>query len=982
VRGARRGALAHALERASRPAACAPLLLALWLGLGLADAPIALPPNDEGALLTNAARLLRGAVYYRDLDAYPLPGATHLLALAFGLFGERVAVARGLALGVSSAALLALYAAALAVLERRRAALFGLSLLAFKFLAWPGFAAYFYSDLAFAAGAGALALFLRRPAGGARPGRLALVGLLAGLALCSKQSLGIPLVAALAALLLRAAPAPGTAPRGRAPGLAAFGLGAALPLAALAFDAARHGALGALAESAFLRPFWGYWPASRISFLPPLAWWSPGALREVPGHPYLPGAYLLVLLGGKLPGGAEGRAAWLAGELFARVLYSSLPLIFLGALLRLARRRGAGAPQGAEGRLGELALLALAFALSAFPRADHFHVIGIYPVVLLLLAALTSERGAARGRPPWPGAAAVALLLVTTGWLGHLHRGLYTHRLELERGRLWVSPWAAWAESVVRFAREEVGQGAPLFVYGHEAWVYFLADRYPPWPFAQLYPGQAGDDGGRALVARLEREPPALIVRGDAGIPSLPGYTPQLARWVRERYEPDPRVFERHPPRAGGLPPPSLALVLRPRAAGPRSAGEARELGRGVGPPGQGPADRVAQPDRGALHAGEGEGRGGAGGQEHGAHEEGGSQGAQGPADGARGQDQDRVVEQVEAVGDPSPEDEGAGLEQAPHAGEVEGGAEEQRPAGGGDGEPRGGKAEARREDQVEHEGRREEEEARGEKARLEQGRGPGQPAREALALLEEGDPQREVERVVEEARQPSAVEEREGREREEQAPVRSAREPEHQRQEEGEVHLHGEGPGGAELVLGGTRVEEVGQQLRKREVNARAPDQVGGEPSPGAARVVEEAREPGGGQGEGVGRVDAEDAPHVELRQLHRAPRPVRRARQTEAAQDEEEVHRSVAVDEEGERAPAHGRREGRGLGQAVPAVAHQDDRRRQVAQAVQGLHVLEALRGGHGGGLAKRARLDEDPRQRPGEGRRVALVQVLPVG
>jgi hypothetical protein len=396
--------------------------------------------------------------------------------------------------------------------------------------------------------------------------RLALVGLLVGLALVSKQSLGLLLAAALAALLLAAPFSAGAARGGRPRSLAAFALAAALPLSALLADAARHGALGALFESAFLRPFTGYWPASAVSFLPPLAWGSLGALHDFPGHPYVPGAYVLLLIAGELPGGPGSRGAWLAGELFAHALYSSVPVAFGWALLRLARRRAGRAWDRGERRLAELALLALACALSAFPRADYFHLIGVYPVVWLLLFALASERSAARGRAPRLGAVAVALLVAATGWLGSLHRGLYTHRLELERGRLLVTPSAAWVESVVRSASEEVAPGAPLFVYGHEAWVYFLADRYPPWPFAQLYPGQVGGAGGRALAERLEREPPALIVRGDAGIPSLPSYTQEIARFVRERYQPDPRVFERHPPRAGLPPPPSLALVLRPRA--------------------------------------------------------------------------------------------------------------------------------------------------------------------------------------------------------------------------------------------------------------------------------------------------------------------------------------------------------------------------------------------------------------------------------
>ena len=39
-----------------------------------------LPFQDEGATLTAAARILRGEVFYRDIDAYPFPGAAYLAA--------------------------------------------------------------------------------------------------------------------------------------------------------------------------------------------------------------------------------------------------------------------------------------------------------------------------------------------------------------------------------------------------------------------------------------------------------------------------------------------------------------------------------------------------------------------------------------------------------------------------------------------------------------------------------------------------------------------------------------------------------------------------------------------------------------------------------------------------------------------------------------------------------------------------------------
>jgi len=544
-----------------RPAVCGALLALLALALSLALADRGLPPNDEGALLTNAARILRGGVYYRDIDSYPFPGAAYLLAGAMALAGERVAVGRLLAAGLFALTVASLYAAASLLLERRRAALFGLSLLSFKFLAWPAFTAYLYSDLAFAAGALALALYLRHPQSGGR-GALLGAGAALGACLLAKQNLGIYLTLATGALLLL--PGPGTAgASGRAARLALFGGGLALALAPPLAWFAGQGLLGAMLESGLLRPFTAYLPTSGVSYARALAWWELGSLRGVPAFPYFVAPYWVMLNRGDLPGGSESGAWWLLGELVTRVLYTAIPLVFAAALLRLARG-GRAAAAGPGRAFLAVALFAGAAVLSAFPRADFFHVVSVAPLVLLLAFALRRPSPARF----WPEAVAVALLLLATG-LGLLRyaAGL-EHRLSLERAELRVEPEAAWVESVARYAAEEVPPGAGLFVYGNEAIFYFLADRYAAWPFAQLYPGQTGRGGGAELVASLRRAPPALVIRGALswpGLPALPSYTPALFQELRAGFELDPRVFERHPVRGGSEPPAAFLAVLRPR---------------------------------------------------------------------------------------------------------------------------------------------------------------------------------------------------------------------------------------------------------------------------------------------------------------------------------------------------------------------------------------------------------------------------------
>ena len=66
-----------------RPIVVAPGLLALAAGVAWWFANRGLPNPDEGAVLTAAARILRGDVFYRELDAYWMPGSAYALAGAF-----------------------------------------------------------------------------------------------------------------------------------------------------------------------------------------------------------------------------------------------------------------------------------------------------------------------------------------------------------------------------------------------------------------------------------------------------------------------------------------------------------------------------------------------------------------------------------------------------------------------------------------------------------------------------------------------------------------------------------------------------------------------------------------------------------------------------------------------------------------------------------------------------------------------------------
>jgi hypothetical protein len=542
----------------------APVLLLLLGGaLSFWYADRGLPLHDEGAQLTAAAKILRGGIFYRDIDTYPFPAAAYTLAGAMAVFGEHLSVARGLAGLLFCASLLALYAAARSVLRPAGAALFGLSLLSFKFLGWPAFSVYIYSDFAFAFACGALALLLHHRFGGPT-WRLLLAGVLTGVAVTAKQSLGLYL--ALAAATALAFPGLlGVGPRvpRRAREVAVFGLGTAAPVLLMAAYFASEGLLGALLHSGLVRPFTGYLPTSGIPFHVPLAWWQVGTLTDADLSPYVPLELWAMLMREQLPGPGLYPVYWIVVELAMRVVYTSIPLALAWAVVRRLRsERGEDVAERAS-RTTLLAWLCLAFVASAFPRADWFHVISVYPVVVLLLLALVPPGS----RSLRVGVGALVLVLGLSGALAWIQRSHLDHRLELERASVDVHRDDAWVGPLMEVVSREIPPGDPLFVHGIEAHFYFLSGRFFPWPFSQLYPGMEGRGGGVELARRLLRARPAIVIRGVTrwpGVIAADSVAPNLAAAIRSGYEPDADFFLRH---AGKLPlPPEWVVqVLRPR---------------------------------------------------------------------------------------------------------------------------------------------------------------------------------------------------------------------------------------------------------------------------------------------------------------------------------------------------------------------------------------------------------------------------------
>ena len=524
---------------------------------------------DEGWLLSSADRVAAGQVYYRDLDAYPFPGASYLLAAAFRVFGVHLLVSRVLEALLFCAMVACLYGMAARVVAPARAALYGLCLLGMKVVAWPTFSVYSHYDVAFAGACGALWLLLRHPfAGPSRP--LFGAGVCTGAALVSKQNVGIYLYACAVFMVLASRPllaAPAASVRRRIAESACLTAGVAAVALPFALYFAIEGVFRPMLASAFLRPIAEYLPTSGVSYGLPLRWWELGDMQPLVAFIYFPLTYWLMVFREQLPSVTDYGRLWLAGEVFARTLYTALPVVLVGSVGLAAHAviRGSAAHERA---FVILTLGSLAVVASAFPRADFTHVISVYPLVLLLLFACW-ERAVAARLPSaiWLEGALVAAGVAGCGWLALARSAQLSETIELERARFRAYPHDAYIRSAVRYIEEELAPGERLFVYGSDASYYFLTGRHYDWPFPQLYPGHVGGDGGRALVELLRREPPAMVIQAGQRVPGLPplaSYAPELDAYVREGFRADPAVFRRYPPPPGHVPLRGYFVLLRP----------------------------------------------------------------------------------------------------------------------------------------------------------------------------------------------------------------------------------------------------------------------------------------------------------------------------------------------------------------------------------------------------------------------------------
>jgi 4-amino-4-deoxy-L-arabinose transferase-like glycosyltransferase len=482
-------------------------------------------PMDEGGVLQVAADMLRGRRLYGDAVMYAFPGVFWLAEFLFARFGATIEVARAAAVVVFAVASGGFYLLARWTFGRPGAlGMVGL-LLAYRVWAFPHWQMLNYSSIAVT-----LVLAATWSTGEAvargRPWLAALAGVLAACATLMKQDLGGAAVIALGVVLLVAG---GTA-RGRL--LAAWAASGIVVAAAAIVRLWADGSLAPLVDEAILAPLHG---AARFAYagrpsLFPLVHQDAALRAQLFAYcpPIVLDAYGVAFLQSRLY-----RATPLV-DVALKLAYHLPWLVVIVAALALAT------PAGRSPR--RLALFALAVAaLAAFNKPhDWAHLIVLYPVTLLLVAALVApgvRRTRVRRAVAWSalGAAVVVSAVVARAFVEEFGTPIHG-----PGGTLYARAGQAVPLQGVLDALAAAPADTPVLSLPYHPLVNFLARRpaatryYAVWP-VELNPHRDDD-----ILADLARRPDTIIVYSVNEVPTFPRmreYAAHLFAALVDRYE-------------------------------------------------------------------------------------------------------------------------------------------------------------------------------------------------------------------------------------------------------------------------------------------------------------------------------------------------------------------------------------------------------------------------------------------------------------
>ena len=504
---------------------------------------------DEWHILTAGARLAQGEVMYRDVTHIAGPGSFYLSAALFTLFGTRFEVARVFMLVLFAGVTAALYALTRRIAGRAAAVGVAVWFIAFRLWSFPHWQMLHYASLALAAAIFAFTvLHAERPVGA---GRAAAAGLLAGVAMLTKQDSGALATTgcALALVLGILARRRDGGPRESWAPVAVFVAGAAAPVAAAVAYFWAHEALWPFV----LQTVWDTLVQHPLF----VSGGGPEQIDYMPFPSLLPLLHQDQVLRGRLlsymPGmfwdqhWSDVGRSWLFRETnvldLAIKAAFRLPYAILAVELVATVRAWHRDPDGVRvtARSAQLAFAAAALAALSKPR-DWIHLsVLVAPIAPIAARQAAALAGTGAGR--W-------LVGTALGVLGAVYLALsaelavgavrsYTAPISGPRGTAYARPLDAAPLQHVVDALDATPAERPVLAVPCVSAATFLAARPCASRFPWLWPRDAHVDRDQQVIASLDAHPDATVVYTLSHVPTIPrlqAHAPALFDALAGRY--------------------------------------------------------------------------------------------------------------------------------------------------------------------------------------------------------------------------------------------------------------------------------------------------------------------------------------------------------------------------------------------------------------------------------------------------------------
>jgi hypothetical protein len=461
-----------------------------------------------------------------------------LTAAAFAVGGATFETARTLACLIFAALVGVAFVIGRWWLGRAGALALVVLLVVYRVWAYPHWHMLSYSSLAILLVLGATALVgvaFRR----GTPGAYVVAGMVAALAMVTKQDSGVLGTAALAAAILLAAPEPARRWFGA---VLYFVAGAATVFSVAVLAVVWAGMLPALVRHTIVAPLHGL---ARFRYQGSPALWP--FLAQDPelrarAFSYFP-SIVVDLYWPALAGSRLFRETALP-DVALRLAYHGVWLVPLVALPLVVRTAPAADRDAVVRRARERLVVVVAIAAwLAFNRPhDWIHLLVLYPPALLVVSLVTGRAARGWARPIVQAAVALVLVVVVAISVRVVRdaRRMMASPVVSTRGTVYATaPQAASLQSLVDGLAVAAPPDVPLASLPYHPLLNFIAARPPLTRYYSVWPAEP-DDGRTATVEHdLDARPNGLVVYNQSQVPyfpRLPEYAPDLFAYLADNY--------------------------------------------------------------------------------------------------------------------------------------------------------------------------------------------------------------------------------------------------------------------------------------------------------------------------------------------------------------------------------------------------------------------------------------------------------------